>query len=144
MEWINVRDELPETFQRVQVWMPGWKSADVGYFNHGKVFCLQEGIERPHNNITHWAALLDPPIEIVEAECCYNCKSIQLTQFSLPAAFCKIHNEPVAFSECCAVNARFPGTSARPKSNTISISIKATYTTAPSARLPRFSCNTSG
>ena len=60
MQWVSVKDRLPEKFKNVMIFKEGlWDEPGIGYYADEIWYAWLEGIGQ--TNITHWMPLPEPP-----------------------------------------------------------------------------------
>jgi len=64
MEWISIKDRLPEETVRVVCWVnneetPRWSTYQIGMFENEKWYL--NGGRKHYEIVTHWIPLLEPP-----------------------------------------------------------------------------------
>ena len=61
-EWIRVKDEMPEPFLNVLVWIENGKAANMGYVTRAGHWFVHFWYTAPVK-VTHWMPLPEPPKE---------------------------------------------------------------------------------
>ena len=59
-EWISVKDEMPEPFLNVLVWIENGKAANMGYVTQAGHWFVHFWYTAPVK-VTHWMPLPEPP-----------------------------------------------------------------------------------